>query len=82
MRAIGLALSEQSPLMLYFVSIVVSLVLGGGSLLTGDEPFKPSILQTNDIFSKLYFFGAASLLLSIVFALVALKLEYGLLFLM
>lgn len=58
-----------------FVSIVVSLVLGGGSLLTGAETFDLPILLSNDIFAYLHFIGAASLLLSIGLALVALKVR-------
>ena len=58
-----------------FISIVVGLVLGNGSLLSGADTFDLNILLSNYIIAIFYFVGVAFLLLSVGSALVALKIR-------
>jgi hypothetical protein len=57
-----------------YTSLVVGLLLGGGSVLSGGEIFKSTILSSN-IFTLIYFVGISFLLISIGFALTALKVR-------
>src|SRR5690348_5110045 len=56
-----------------FVSVLVGLLLGAGSLLSGAEIFKSSALLSNHTFAPIYFVGVAFLLISIGSSLYALK---------
>lgn len=58
-----------------FVSVVVGLLLGGGSLLLGGNIFGFSAILSNHILALLYFLGIGSLLASIVSSLFALRIR-------
>jgi hypothetical protein len=58
-----------------YTSVVVGLLLGGGSLLSGGEIFKSSTFLSNSSFAVIYFIGVSLLLISIGFALTALKIR-------
>jgi hypothetical protein len=58
-----------------FISVVVGLFLGGGSLLSGGNISNSSALFSNHLLASLYFIGVGSLLLSIGSALCALRVR-------
>jgi hypothetical protein len=58
-----------------YVSVIVGLLLGSGSLLTGGAILKTTLFTEQPIQTVVYFGGIALLLLSIGFALHALKLR-------
>jgi hypothetical protein len=60
-----------------YVSVLVGLLLGGGSLLSGGAIFKTSsvLLSSNHIVPFIYFVGVAFLLVSIDCSLTALKVR-------
>ena len=68
-------LDDKAGNLVGFVSVLVGLLLGAGSILSGGEILKSSILISSLGLNLPYFVGVASLLTSIGCALIALKIR-------
>jgi uncharacterized BrkB/YihY/UPF0761 family membrane protein len=67
-------LDQKAGTMVGFVSVLVGLLLGSGSLL-GDDNTLSSIFKSNEVIKFTYFGGIAMLLVSVGFSMIALKVR-------